>query len=147
MSRPMFYVLGAINRQGTCAVITLSALSLSICLNLFAIPRWSYIGSGAITLINGTLVTLAAWYTTRRYGFPLPAARILWKPALASSIMGVAVYLLDSFSNAGLPALVLLGAAVYLAFIGILRSFTGDDWYLFKEVLRGRRRQEKAESP
>jgi hypothetical protein len=53
----------------------------------------------------------------------------------------------DSFSNAGLPALVLLGAAVYLAFIGILRSFTGDDWYLFKEVLRGRRRQEKAESP
>ena len=56
LSRPMFYVLGAINRQGTCAIITISALALSIILNLILIPSIGFIGSSLVTLINGSLV-------------------------------------------------------------------------------------------
>ncbi len=145
LSRPMFYVLGAINRQGTCAVITISALALSISLNVILIPHLSYIGSAMITLINGVLVILASWYATSKYGFPLQVFKVFWRPLVASLIMGFIVYGVDSVSNANLPVLVFLGIIIYVISLIGLKGIAGDDWNLIKEALHLRSRQVKAE--
>ncbi len=135
MSRPMLYVLGAINRQGTCALITIAGLAVSLALNYLTIPRWSYIGSGAATLISGALVTLAAWYATGKFGFPLRLGATVFKPMLASLIMGVVIYLADSQWRTGLPALILLGTGVYVLLLYTLKSFSRDDWSLLGQAV------------
>jgi O-antigen/teichoic acid export membrane protein len=148
MSRPMFYILGAMNRQGTCAVITFSALILSIGLNYLAVPRWSYIGSGAITILNGCLVTFAAWYATSKFGFTLPFARLIWKPLVASSIMGAAVYVLDATVKVNLFALIFLGVGVYIIMLGVTKTFSKDDLALLKELFhKSSNNREKVETP
>ena len=145
MSRPMFYVLGAINRQGTCAVITISALTLSICLNILIIPYWSYLGSAVITLINGVLVTLASWYATSKYGFTLPLLKNILKPASASIVMGITVYAVDAVSGASLPVLILLGIIIYILFLIITRSINKDDLELIKAAFQKRKIFDKAQ--
>jgi O-antigen/teichoic acid export membrane protein len=47
MYRPMSYLLGSINRQGTMALIGGIGAAINVGLNLLLIPKWSYIGAGA----------------------------------------------------------------------------------------------------
>lgn len=147
ISRPMFYILGAINRQGTCAIITLTALALSICLNLYLIPHISYLGSAIITLINGILVILASWYATGRFGFPLNINKVFWKPLAASAIMGVIIYSINILLDPGLAVLIFLGIITYVAAIIGLRGFAGDDWNLLKQAINLRAGNIKAQIP
>jgi hypothetical protein len=95
----------------------------------------SYIGSAIITLINGVLVILASWSATSRYGFPLKVLRILWKPLVASVIMGTAIYAIDSASGAGLAILIMLGIFIYIISIIIIKGLAKDDLNLIKEAL------------
>ncbi len=147
MNRPSFYLLGAINRQGTSAVITIAALVLSICLNLIIIPHFSYIGSAIITLINGILVIISSWYAVSKYGFQLSAIKLLWKPLAASAIMGLIIYAAEHMTNLDLPLLVLLGIIIYFVALIAFKGIARDDLSLFKQALHTRGSQKKAEVP
>jgi len=134
VSRPMFYVLGAINRQGTCAIITITALGLAIGLNYLTIPHWSYIGSGVTTLVTGFIVIIAAWYATSKFGFRLRLIHVFWKPMVASLVMGGILYLTNVLLDINLFLLIFGGLGAYLLTLYLIKGFSPDDWYLFKEV-------------
>ncbi len=136
MNRPTFYVLGAINRQGTCALITMAALALSIALNYAAVPVWSFVGSGAITLFVGGLVTLAGWAATSRFGFRLPVMKLVLPSVAASLMMGAVVFALDRFTASGLLPLLAAGALSYAVFIVLFRGIGADDRDLLKQAAR-----------
>lgn len=136
MNRPTFYVLGAINRQGTCALITMSALVLSIALNYAAVPIWSFIGSGAITLFVGFLVTLAGWYATSRFGFRLPVLKLVLPSAMASLLMGVIIFMMDNYTSSGFVMLLLAGVFSYIVFIFLFRGIGSDDRSLIRQASR-----------
>jgi len=147
MSRPMFYVLGAINRQGTCAVITLAAFALAIGMNYLVIPAWSYVGSGATTLVTGVFVAAAAWYATSRYGFPLRLPRLIVKPMIASLAMGAVLYLTTALADINLVLLIAIGTVSYLASLYLVRGFSSDDWFLLRQALRIRSKAQPAQPP
>ncbi|MBI2869867.1 MAG: flippase [Chloroflexi bacterium] len=135
MNRPMLFMLGAVNRQGTGALIAISAMLASFGINYLVIPRWSYLGSGATALIIGSLVTLAGWYAISRYAYKLPIARIILKPLAASLVMGALLYA-GLLMDTNLLILIGLGAVSYVLVLHLIRVFSTDDYFLFREAFR-----------
>lgn len=140
MNRPMLYTLGAINRQGTSALIIIVAVAVSIGLNYLLIPRWSYVGSAFATLVTGSLLTAAFWYAASKYGHRLSVGRLILKPMIASLAMGAIVYVGSWLVGANLLLLVAVGIAVYFLLLYFVRGFSMDDQRLFREAIRMGRR-------
>ena len=136
MCRPMLYLLGSINRQGSMALISGIGALINVGLNLLLIPRWSYIGAGITTLVTGTLVTIASWYVASKYFYTLPIHKIMANPLIASIIMGAIVYWLTQTTTMNLLWLIVLGAVLYLILLYLTRAFSKDDIDLLKQIIK-----------
>lgn len=137
MYRPIMYLLGSINRQGTMALIGLGGAAVNVGLNLLLIPRFSYVGAGITTLVTESLVTAVSWYAVSKYFYRLPVHKIMVKPLIASVVMGAIVYFCSQVTSMSLALLIVLGAAVYFILLYLIRAFSEDDRSLFQEVVRG----------
>jgi O-antigen/teichoic acid export membrane protein len=139
MYRPMLYVLGSINRQGSMALIGGIGALVNVGLNLLLIPRWSYIGAGITTLATGVLVTIASWYVVAKYFYRLPMHKIMAKPLIASVTMGAIVYFCSRVTSLNLALLIILGAASYFLIAYLIKAFSREDISLFMHVVRIKR--------
>lgn len=136
MYRPILYLLGSINRQGSMALIGGIGALINVGLNLLLIPRWSYIGAGITTLVTEVLVTTASWYVASKYFYRLPIHKIMAKPLIASVVMGAVVYWLSQATTMNLLWLIVLGAVLYLSLLYLTRAFSKDDIDLLKQIVR-----------
>lgn len=141
MYRPMVYMLGSTNRQGTMALIGGLGALINVGLNLLLIPGFSYAGAGVTTLITESIVIIASWYAISRYFYRLPMHKIIVKPLIASIVMGVIVYLSSQIMWMNLAGLITLGAASYFVILYLIKAFSTEDITLFKQVLRISRRR------
>lgn len=139
MYRPVAYLLGAINRQGTMALIGGMGALINIGVNLLLIPRWSYIGAGVATLITEGLVTIMLWHAASRYFYRLPVHKIMARPLVAGIAMGAIVYWLSQFTPLHLFLLIFLGAVSYFILLYLVRALSKEDIELFKQVVRLKR--------
>lgn len=136
MYRPILYLLGSINRQGSMALIGAIGALINVGLNLLLIPRWSYIGAGITTLITEVLVTIASWYVASKYFYRLPMHKIMAKPLIASIVMGAIVYWLSQATTINLLWLIVLGVVSYLALLYLTKALSKDDIALLKQIIR-----------
>jgi O-antigen/teichoic acid export membrane protein len=136
MYRPILYMLGSINRQGTMALIGGIGALINVGLNFLLIPRFSYVGAGVTTLITESMVTVASWYAISRYFYRLPIHKIMAKPLIASIAMGVIIYICSQTTSLNLGLLIVLGAALYFAILYLIRAFSSEDIALFKQAAR-----------
>jgi O-antigen/teichoic acid export membrane protein len=93
--------LAATNRQTLRTIAVAAAAGLNIGLNIFLIPRWSYLGAAIATMICETLLLLAYAAILRRVAGPSELFRSNGWPLLASVPMAGAI-----MATAGLPFLV-----------------------------------------
>lgn len=84
----------------------------NIILNLILIPKISYIGAALVTVLTETLVVFFYWKVMRRYVDLKIHFDCLWKVLISGIILGLALWLLASWS---LWLLVPLGAVAYFA--------------------------------
>ena len=140
MYRPMLYMLGSINRQGTMALIGGIGALVNVALNFLLIPKFSYVGAGITTIITESMVTAASWYAISRYFYRLPMHKIIVKPLIASVAMGAIVYFCSQVTSLNLALLVVLGAASYFIILYLIKAFSKEDVSLFKQVIKINRR-------
>lgn len=84
-----------------------------------------------ITVLNEISMVLFYMYIMHRYGYKVPLKEILFKPFIASVIMGIVIYLL----NLDLFTSVILGMIVYFISIFLIKTFDDDDLNILKQLL------------
>jgi O-antigen/teichoic acid export membrane protein len=110
--------LTAVDRQTQRMWAVAAAAVTNIALNLYAIPRWSYLGAASVTLITeaGLFLTYAA--LLRRAAGRARTVSALTLPAAASLPMALALMMTNGaplVARVGLGALVYAGAALLTA--------------------------------
>lgn len=107
-------------------------LALNIGLNLFLIPRYSYIGAAVATVVTEVFVISVNWHLLHKFvDFRLSGLASL-KGFFAVAAMGVAMYLLRDYSII-LPLVV--GTIVYIAIVLATKAVSKE---MVMEIIRGK---------
>ena len=131
--RPALYLLGSINRQKQMALIGGMGATVNIVLNLFLIPKFSYVGAGIATIATESLVVVLYFYYSSKYLYKPSIHKITMKPLIASLAMGIFVY---QFKEFNLFLLLILAAVLYFFVLYVIRTFSDEDIRLFKQILK-----------
>jgi O-antigen/teichoic acid export membrane protein len=126
------YVLIALRRQRAITVAFVIGAVFNLGMNLLLIPAYGYLAAASVTVATEVALLLPFLRTLRREGAMPPLLRLMWRPALASLIMGAAMW----------PALVLspwlaiaVGASVYPAALWALGAFGPEERALMRRML------------
>jgi len=154
LCRPFNQVLTATGRLQRALAISIIVLSLNVILNLILIPDTDYVPDsiGGINLVSGAAGAAAATFMADCVRFVLVRreshrivgyrmnTRFMAANLVASAVMGVSLYFLHmnlSFFEDWyflFPKL-LLGLALYLVLMVLLKGFTRADYHFFMDLL------------
>ena len=81
------YVLIAVNQTRFITVSFVLATGFNLVINLALIPRYSYLGSSAATVLSEVVLLLPFLYGVSRHIGALPSWRLIWQPAAGSMAM------------------------------------------------------------
>ncbi|MEO8082353.1 MAG: oligosaccharide flippase family protein [Ardenticatenales bacterium] len=119
------YVLIALNRQKWITWSFAAATLFNIVANLVIIPRYSYSGAAAVTILSELVLMAPFLWGLRDLGAP-PVLALAWQPLLAAS--GLALALAGSAAG-GIPSLIAapIGLVLYILMLWRLGWLTADD--------------------
>ena len=129
LSFPMGSLLNAANRQNWQTSIIITTTVINVGLNLWLIPRYSFIGASWSWFIANFLALIAGFYLSRlviKYSFT-NILKSLIRVAMATLIMGLMVLLLLTKTSVILT--IVVAGIVYLALLLILGEITASDFY------------------
>jgi O-antigen/teichoic acid export membrane protein len=110
--------LTAVDRQTQRMWAVAGAAVINVALNLYAIPRWSFLGAAAVTVMTEAALFVTYAVLLRRATGPSRAVSALALPTVASVPMALAIMVADGaplVTQVGLGALVYAGAAFLTA--------------------------------
>ncbi|HLH71865.1 MAG TPA: flippase, partial [Chloroflexota bacterium] len=137
------YALIAVNHQRFITIAFLIATSFNLIANFLLIPRYSFLAAAVVTVLSEIILMLPFLYAVgQRIGMP-NWLQTAGKPTLAGLAMGLVAYL----GRAIEPHLALvLGAAVYVGAIWLLKTFSSDEVAALNRVM-GALRKKAAPTP
>jgi O-antigen/teichoic acid export membrane protein len=127
------FLLVSIDRQHQMALLAGCTAIINIVLNLILIPSYSYIGSAFATIIAESFLLLAYIYLSARYFHLLPFHKIIIKPIIACSIMGLFVYF---FHEMNLIVIIILAMIIYFTILFLIKGFSKDEIALMKGLIK-----------
>lgn len=127
------YVLIARGRQRILTLAFAAGVLFNVAANLWLIPRFGYLGAAWVTVLSEAVLLVPFWLTLRAERVKLALPQLLWRPALASGLMGVAMGVLGVVGSA--PALV-AGALVYVGLLYLLGGVSRSDLTTIRAGLR-----------
>lgn len=139
------YVLIALDRQRWITVSFVIAATFNIVANILVIPQFSYSGAAAVTIASEIVLLVPFLWGLRDIGAP-PILVLAWRPAIATSLMAMAMALLESLGAnvwVGVP----VGLAVFAAALVRLGGVTAEDRALLARLRRGPRTGPAAVDP
>jgi O-antigen/teichoic acid export membrane protein len=119
------------NRQNLLLKITFISMTVNISLNLVLIPIYSYIGAAVVTIITELIVFILCFYILSKSFSKINLPSVIIKPALASIVM--ALFIITIKLNLFLE--IFIAAIIYFAVIIALKTFTDEDYAIFKEII------------
>ncbi|KKG56894.1 flippase [Methanosarcina mazei] len=133
LSDPLARLLESSNKQSIVARITFICMVENIILNLIAIPKYSYVGASATTLITElTALLLFIWYTHNlNIGLSKKSFFDLVKVILSSLTMSTIIV---TFNNLNLYCLVTMSIICYFLTVYILKFFDESDRSIFNSI-------------
>lgn len=135
VSSPFPFLLTALDKQRFLMVSSLISLGLRIGLNFLLIPIYGYLGP-CIAFFASEAATLIIWANKlTRLGFPLGLGKVVWRPLVACTCIGVALYFIKGLALVWLVPATLLALVVYLLILLLFGTFTQSDLRLAKEGL------------
>lgn len=120
------HTLVSIDKQGVQMRIAGACVILNIILNFSLIPAFSYIGAGIASVISQLAILVWTYFYLQRHLHGVNLMAILFKPLVASIIMGAFVYLMGMFlaeTIAGLVVIILGAGIVYALLVYLLKVF------------------------
>jgi len=126
------YVLIALDQQRFLTKAFVIGVAFNLIANLIFIPMYSYQAAAVIAILSEIALLIPFYYCVRRYLAPIPWPSIIWRPALASALMGALMWLLR-----GLNVLLLIpsAAVIYLVALAAVGAFSGEEMSLLKQLL------------
>ncbi|HEX7594004.1 MAG TPA: flippase, partial [Anaerolineae bacterium] len=118
------YVLIALGQQRFLTKAFIVGVVFNVAANLVAIPPLGYVGAALVTILSEIVLLLPFYYSVRKNLAAIPFGSIIWRPALAASGMGIALWGL--LPRAGLIVAVPLAGMLY-AIVLIALGAIGDD--------------------
>lgn len=115
----MHNIFLAVNRLKTEMVIFGVAAAVNIGLNIFIIPRYGIVGAAFVTATAEAVTLVAGLVVVNRIGVPF-SLRHVWRPLLASAVMGAALLALGA--NHSLVLYLTVGGIVYLSALVLFRG-------------------------
>ncbi len=113
----------AVNRLKTEMKIFAVAAAVNIGLNILIIPRYGIVGAGFVTAFAEVLTVVLGLIAVNRIGVSF-SLRPIWRPLLASLLMGAVLLLLGT--NHGLILQLAAGSGSYLLALILLRGIPPD---------------------
>jgi len=107
-------------------------VAFNLTANLIFIPMYSYQAAAVIAILSEIVLLIPFYYCVRRYLAAIPWLSIVWRPALASALMGAVMGLLR-----GLNVLLLVPSAAVIYFVALIAvgAFSGEEMRLLKQLL------------
>ena len=134
------YVLIALDQQRFLTKAFVIGVAFNLIANLIFIPLYSYQAAAVIAILSEIALLIPFYYCVRRNLAPIPWLSIIWRPALASALMGAVMWLLRDLN---VLLLVPSAAVVYLVALIAVGAFSGEEMRLLRQLLPlGRRRTE-----
>lgn len=135
MGSPFYRLLEASNKQMVVTKVTGFCVLENIILNLIIIPKYSYIGASATTVITEFTSLLFGIIVCSNIGYKLSKNDLLdiIKVTIASLLMGV---LIIQFKEINILILIVLSIVFYFIALYTFKEFDDQDQMLFKEMLR-----------
>ncbi len=110
----------AANRLKTELMVFAAAAAVNIGLNIAVIPRYGIDGAAFATALAEAVTLVLGWFFVRKMGISLGLVAV-WRPLLASMLMGAALLALGE--NHSLFLYLAAGGIVYLTALTLLRGF------------------------
>lgn len=121
-------LLIASHNQRRSAVHTAAGLTVNVILNLLLVPRMGIVGAASARLASNLTIVVINHVFVQRQLVRTNILSLIWRPALATGMMGIAVLSLGS-SSLGLA--IVVGSITYVALVFALRMITPSevaDW-------------------
>ncbi len=127
--------LRALDREKELAKITGVCAMFNVGLNIFLIPKYSYMGAAYATLFSYVLVFSWSYYNLRKSLGKLEIAGIIARAAAAALVMGAGVWWTARF---GLFTAIPVGVGIYAVAAFAFGVVTKDDLVLFRNLVKKR---------
>ncbi len=118
------YVLIAVNQQRYLTKAFIVGAMFNIVANLIFIPMFSYRASALITIFSELVLLIPFYIGIRRHVGAVNWIGLLWRPAVATLIMSLVIFLISAWSFA---LLIPIGLIVYLGALVGIGTFNDDD--------------------
>jgi len=128
-------ILSATNKQMFISTVAVSMALFNVTLNIFLIPKYSYIGASVATILTETLGFIFTFVYINKYFFKISITEYIFKPILAGFLFIFTIY----YIKLAIPWFftMLLGVFTYLAILYLFKLINKDDKDLFKQILTG----------
>jgi O-antigen/teichoic acid export membrane protein len=125
------YVLIALDKQRFLTKAFIIGVAFNLTANLIFIPMYSYQAAAVIAILSEIALLIPFYYCVRSNLAPIPWLSIVWRPALASALMGAVLWLLR-----GLNVLLLIPSAAVIYFVALIAvgAFSGEEMRLLKQL-------------
>lgn len=119
----------ATDKEKRAVWVYFGAFALNLLSNLYAIPRYGYMGAAATTIATEA-AALVMFYLVLHKDFPITDFKnSLLKPIVAGLLMGLVVYFIQDWN---LFIIVPIGAVIYAGSLFLLRPFNNQEWEIVK---------------
>lgn len=130
------YVLIALNQQRYLTKAFIIGVIFNVTANLLAIPPLSYVGAALVTILSEIALLIPFYYGVRKHLASIPFLSIVWRPALAASVMGVALWWVTE--RTGLLMAIPIAGALYVMLLLALGALGGDERALLRHLVPAR---------
>jgi len=127
------YVLIALGQQRFLTRAFIIGVTFNVLANFVAIPPLSYVGASLVTILSEIALLIPFYYAVRKNLASVPFLSIVWRPALASGMMGFALWWM--VANLGLLIAVPGAGVLYFAVLFGLGALGEDERALLRRAL------------
>ncbi|GAH67637.1 unnamed protein product, partial [marine sediment metagenome] len=133
----------SINRQIVITKISGICVIVNILLNLFLIPKFSYVGASIATVITEFILVGSIFIFAYKFGYGIQDKKVvknISKVIIASVVMGAFLWY---FKSLNLFILIILAILFYLIMIYLIKGINYEDVQIFKRIIKPRKVTEK----
>ena len=126
-------LLAAINKQRLVTLVTALCALFNIIINLYLIPRYSYIGASVATVLTEGVVFVMMFTYISKYFYKISVVNSVVKPLISGAVTAFCIYYLIGI-NWIIAAF--LGVIIFILILKLIKGITDEDISIFKSLFQ-----------
>ncbi|MBI5304847.1 MAG: oligosaccharide flippase family protein [Chloroflexi bacterium] len=133
MNSVTHYVLIALGQQRFLTKAFIIGVVFNLAANVVAIPALGYVGAALTTILSEMVLLAPFYYSVRKNLATIPFLSLAWRPALASGVMGVALWAMIPL--VGVVLAIPVAGIVYGIVLIALGALGEDEKFLLRKLI------------